>query len=148
MRSTDRRTGILLVLSLLAVVGCKTGSVGVRIGDLYPPRKTAEAPAPEVAKGPPPWAPAHGRRAKHKYRYYPNASVYQDTGRGIWFYYKDGKWEVGANLPVHIKIGSSGSVTVQMDTDSPFIYHKEVSKRYPPGLSKGKAKSKKSKRKG
>jgi hypothetical protein len=35
-----------------------------------------------------------------------------------------------------------------MDTDSPFIHHKDVSKRYPPGLSKGKGKSKKSKRKG
>jgi hypothetical protein len=40
---------------------------------------------PPVAKnGPPAHAPAHGYRAKHRYRYYPSCSVYFDIGRVLW----------------------------------------------------------------
>jgi hypothetical protein len=59
-----------------------------------------EDPAPVAVKNtPPPWAPAHGRRAKHLYRYYPSSQIYFDTGRGVYFFIKNGAWTVAASLP-------------------------------------------------
>jgi hypothetical protein len=103
---------------------------------------------PHAVKGPPPWAPAHGYRAKHKYRYYPSSRVYFDTGREIYFYYKNGDWHVGVSLPMGIRIDVNEFVTLEMESDKPYRYHSEVEKRYPPGKvkikkKKGKAKSKK-----
>jgi hypothetical protein len=78
---------------------------------------------PPVAKnGPPAHAPAHGYRAKHRYRYYPSCSVYFDIGRSVYFYL--------------------GSVEVEMDTDKPYLQHKYHKQKYPPGQLK-KKKSKK-----
>jgi hypothetical protein len=93
-------------------------------------------------KGPPAHAPAHGYRAKHQYRYYPSRSVYYDTGRKLYFYLKGNKWEVGASLPGHIRIGLGESVRIELDTDKPYIYHAEHVKKYPPGQMKQKNKKK------
>ena len=95
--------------------------------------------------GPPPWAPAHGYRAKHKYRYYPDHRVYYEGSRGVYFYYGDGQWRVSANLPIGIDIRFSDYVTLEMDTDKPYTYHSDVEARYPPGKAKGKAKGKEKK---
>jgi hypothetical protein len=96
-------------------------------------------------KGPPAHAPAHGYRAKHKYRYYPSRSVYYDTDRRIYFYLKGDNWEVGASLPNHIRIGLGDSVSIELDTDKPYIHHAEHVKKYPPGQIKKKNKHKKNK---
>ncbi|MDF1554315.1 MAG: hypothetical protein P1P84_14690 [Deferrisomatales bacterium] len=130
----------LLMLSIVALAfsGCLQTSVGVRVGDSAPSAHIPEAPPSSVAKGPPPWAPAHGRRAKHDYRYYPQAAVYRDDVRGLWFYYEDGKWTAGANLPVGIRIEVGAQVTVSMDTDTPYLHHDAVAERYPPGETKVK----------
>ena len=93
-------------------------------------------------KGPPAHAPAHGYRAKHRYRYYPSQSVYYDTGRRIYFYLKGDHWEVGASLPKHIRIGLGDSVSIELDTDKPYIHHAEHVKKYPPGQMKKKNKKK------
>ena len=93
-------------------------------------------------KGPPAHAPAHGYRAKHQYRYYPSCSVYYDTGRKLYFYLKGDKWEVGASLPSHIRIGIGESVSLELETDKPYIHHAEHVKKYPPGQMKEKHKKK------
>jgi hypothetical protein len=94
--------------------------------------------------GPPPHAPAHGYRAKHhyKYRYYPSRSVYFDTGRGLYFYLKGRNWEVGASLPSNLRVGLGDSVSIELDTDKPYIYHADHVKKYPPGKMKKKHKKK------
>jgi hypothetical protein len=92
--------------------------------------------------GPPPHAPAHGYRAKHKYRYYPSCSVYYDYGREIYFYIKGDHWEVGVSLPNHLRIGLGDSVSIELDTDKPYIHHVEHVKKYPPGHLKKKNKMK------
>ena len=138
MSSQRRPVLLLLTIATLAFAGCLQTSVGVRVGDPVPPTNHPEAPPPSVAKGPPPWAPAHGRRTKHAYRYYPQAEVYRDDSRGLWFYYEDGKWATGANLPVRIRIEVGDHVTVSMDTDTPYLHHKAVAERYPPGQTKAK----------
>ena len=95
--------------------------------------------------GPPPHAPAHGYRAKHQYRYYPSCSVYYDTGRRLYFYLKGDRWEVGASLPSRLRVRLGGSVSMELDTDKPYIHHAEHVKKYPPGQLKNKNKKKKDK---
>ena len=93
-------------------------------------------------QGPPAHAPAHGYRVKHKYRYYPSRSVYYDTGRGLYFYLNGNNWEVGASLPSSFRVGLGSSVSIELDTDKPYIHHAEHVKKYPPGKVKKKNKKK------
>jgi hypothetical protein len=89
-------------------------------------------------KGPPAHAPAHGYRAKHKYRYYPSNNVYHDTEKGLYFYLKGDNWEVGASLPALFRDGLGESVALELETDRPYLHHAEHVKQYPPKKSKGK----------
>ena len=93
-------------------------------------------------QGPPAHAPAYGYRAKHKYRYYPSNSVYYDSGRGIYFYLKGDNWEVGASLPISLRAELGESVSIELDTDKPYIYHSEHVRKYPPGQMKDKKEKK------
>ena len=97
--------------------------------------KATDSDQPKYAKnnkngGPPPHAPAHGYRAKHQYRYYPSSSVYYDTGRGLYFYLKGDNWEVGASLPGNFRVGLGDSVSIELDTDKPYLQHAEHVKKY------------------
>lgn len=119
------------------------GSISIKWGD------RSESDNPPVAKkhkkqGPPAHAPAHGYRAKHQYRYYPSESVYYDTRRGLYFYLKGSNWEVGASLPSSLRMGLGDYVSMELDTDKPYVHHKEHIKKFPAK----KAKKKKNGRKG
>ncbi len=141
-------------LSMVLAIGCFIISINFvvacapkRVKVVY--EKDANSEYPEAGqklehkkKGPPAHAPAHGYRAKHHYRYYPSRSVYYDTGRRLYFYIKGDNWEVGAALPHHIRVSLGDSVTIQLDTDKPYIYHSEHVKKYPPGQMKKKNKKK------
>ena len=87
--------------------------------------------------GPPAHAPAHGYRAKHQYRYYPSRKVYHDSDRGLYFYLKGDNWEIGALLPSHMRADLGESVTIELDTDKPYVHNASHVKRYPPKKSKG-----------
>ncbi len=81
--------------------------------------------------GPPPHAPAHGYRAKHKYRYYPCCDVYHDIGKGVYFYLRGENWEVGASLPTNLSSGGLGGyVSLELDTEKPYEQHAEHVKQY------------------
>lgn len=88
--------------------------------------------------GPPPHAPAHGYRAKYKYRYYPDTRVYHCAERGLYFWLKGDNWEVGASLPLNLKDNSIDYVSLEIDTDKPYIYHAEHQKKHPPKKFKKK----------
>jgi len=88
--------------------------------------------------GPPAHAPAHGYRAKHKYRYYPSCSVYYDTGRKLYFYLSGENWQVSASLPSQFGIELGGYVSLEIDNDRPYEYYKEHKAKYPPGQAKKK----------
>jgi hypothetical protein len=103
----------------------------------YPPRQMKNKKG-----GPPSHAPAYGYRAKHNYRYYPSCSVYYDTGRRLYFYLKGNRWEVGASLPSGLRGRLGGSVSIELDTDKPYVHHAEHVKKYPPGQLKNKKKKK------
>jgi hypothetical protein len=119
---------LLTISALVSVSGCTSGSGGVVIGPSGPPA--------ERGGGPPPWAPAHGYRAKHNYRYYPSLEIYYDTRRNLWFYYQRGGWRVEAELPAGIRVSGRDYVRLEMDADRPYRYHSQVVDRYPPGKAK------------
>lgn len=94
------------------------------------------------SKGPPPWAPAHGLRAKHRYRYYPSSSVYFDVKRAVYFFRSGDVWMEAHKLPPTIYLNVDYYVTLAMDADKPYKYHKKIVERYPHGLDKKKSKRK------
>lgn len=100
------------------------------------------SPDTELSSGPPPWAPAHGYRAKFTYRYYPSSFVYFNIEKGVYFYLSNGVWINSYSLPPTISIVPDGYVILKMDVDKPYTFHKYVVKRHPPGLKKKKIKGK------
>ncbi len=68
----------------------------------------------------------------YTYDYFPVESVYWDAHRRLWFYPWHGAWESAANLPVGIRIDVRNYVLVNMDTPTPYKYHAQVAKRFPP----------------
>jgi hypothetical protein len=134
------------IISMILTFGC----AGTKIKAKYEKKddsgySKAEPKHKHQKGGPPAHAPAHGYRAKHKYRYYPDCSVYHDTERGLYFYIKGDNWEVGASLPNNLQIGLGESVSLELDTDRPYTYHADHLKQYPPGKMK-KNKNKKNKK--
>jgi len=142
MHDKRRMVGFALVAvtSLILSVGCKGGKV------IIEDRPPGQYRGPAVKKGPPPWAPAHGHRAKYRYRYYPSSYVYFDVGRRLYFYYDAGTWQVAVSLPSRVQIDFNDYVTLEMGTDRPHEYHAEVVKRYPPGQQKKLEKGKQGKK--
>lgn len=125
---------ILLLWCLFFILSCQGTRVIIE-------NEPSPASSPSYKKGgPPPWAPAHGHRAKHKYRYYSSSRVYHHRERGAYFYYKDGQWRVSISLPSSIRIDVGDYVTLEMDTDKPYKWDREVIKKYPPGQRKKKHK--------
>lgn len=48
-------------------------------------------PTDVFSQGPPPWAPAHGYRAKTRHIYFPDQNMYYDIQRGNYIYFNNGK---------------------------------------------------------
>ena len=134
MNRKDYMSLSCLFLILLFFIGCQ----GTRItigNDRHP-----DHPVYYEKAAPPPWAPAHGYRAKHRYHYYPSSHVYHEREQGVWFYYRDGEWRVSVSLPSSIRIDMNDYIVLEMDEDRPYHYDHEVVKRYPPGQLKKKNK--------
>lgn len=88
--------------------------------------------ADAASASPPPWAPAHGYRAKQQYQYvyYPSRGVYYAPQRGVWFW-SDGKhWQVGAQLPIDLQGGVGGGVNIELDSEQPYQQNDEVVRQY------------------
>ncbi|RMD57504.1 MAG: hypothetical protein D6828_03610 [Nitrospirae bacterium] len=128
----QKRMLLIILLSTVFFIGCHRGEVVFSGG---------EPCCPSYEPGPPPWAPAHGYRAKYYYYYYPSAGVYYDVYRRLYFYYEDGRWRVSATLPTWIRLDVH-YVSLEMDTDKPYKFHSEVKKRYPPGHKKNRGRGK------
>lgn len=84
-----------------------------------------------VAGDPPPWAPAHGWRAKHHYVYYPSAEVYYSPESRLWFWFGGTGWQVGADLPLELHgYVRTGGINVGLDVDRPYLRNRYVVQRY------------------
>lgn len=70
---------------------------------------------------PPPWAPAHGQRAKqHRYIFYPQHEVYYAPASQLWFWLDGGNWRVGTSLPRRIVVAGMPGVSVILGTERPY----------------------------
>ena len=148
-----RLRGVFIGMVVFSMVGFLTssvfadGSFSFKWGkDTDTEQQQVENKSKSRKGGPPAHAPAHGYRAKHQYRYYPSNNVYKDTERGIYFYLKGDKWEVGASLPLPLREGLGESVSIELETDKPYIHHTEHVKQYPPKKPKIKKWAKKNKK--
>lgn len=91
---------------------------------------TLLTPAPALAD-PPPWAPAHGHRAKqYRYVYYPAYEVYYAPETQLWFWLDGGRWRTGISLPAGFVLGGVPGVTVVLDSRRPYDRHLHVVERY------------------
>jgi len=122
---------VLVLVTLTVIVGCgSSGGAGVKWGG----DKDVVNSEPRVAKkGPPPWAPAHGHRAKHRYLYFPECPAYYDTDRSVYFYLEGAKWVFSVSLPDRLSMRVDEHVVLEMDTDEPYTYYNDHKKKYPPG---------------
>lgn len=98
---------------------------------LVPAALAAILAAPPVLADPPPWAPAHGYRAKrHNYTYYPAYEVYYAPETRMWFWLDGGSWRAGVSLPGYLGFVSGGGVSVVLDAERPYERHTYVVERY------------------
>jgi len=142
--------GVMIAAALL-VPGCGRRRVAVRAGT--PPPVVVQPPpvvAPIPPPGPPAHAPAHGYRAKHVYQYYyyPSAYVYYCPQRGLYWYLRGDRWEVGVSLPDSVSVTVGDHVSLKTESDLPYVDFEAHKHAYPPGgkhkgqPQKGKGKQK------
>ncbi|MGQ0694038.1 MAG: hypothetical protein ACT4OL_00500 [Nitrospiraceae bacterium] len=126
---------LLTGMGALMLVGCATDGrspnvgVGVSVGGSAPPPVIVEAPR----GGPPVWVPAHGRRARkahYSYYYYPASGVYVNVSTGSYFYLNGGTWQVAMTLPSTVVLDRSNYVSLELDTDRPYLYYEEHKVKY------------------
>jgi hypothetical protein len=85
----------------------------------------------ERSGGPPPWAPAYGHRAQlNQYYYYPASGVYLNVATGTYYYMNGGSWQMGMSLPPTMIIDSGAYVSLQLDTDRPYLYYDQHRGQY------------------
>lgn len=80
---------------------------------------------------PPPWAPAHGYRAKqYRYVYYPSHEVYYAPATQLWFWMDGGNWRIGTSLPTGIVVAGVPGVSVVLGTERPYEANGYVVQRF------------------
>ena len=90
-------------------------------------------PTDVFSQGPPPWAPAHGYRAKTRHIYFPDQNMYYDIQKGVYIYFNNGKWAVSVRVPsifVGINLGRSTQIELDFYGDSPQRYNYSHKTKY------------------
>ena len=121
---------IIIFVFFFAVSGFADSSSSVKIAKDVERKNFQIIERSKHHNGPPAHAPAHGYRAKYQYHYYPHYKVYYDAARGVYFYLKGEKWEVGISLPSHLKSDLGEYVSLELDTDRPYLFNEEHNKKY------------------
>ena len=68
--------------------------------------------------------------APRRYEYYPDARVYFDPARQLYFFMEANRWAAKAFLPPQIKVRVGPPVIVDLDTERPYEYDDEVRQKY------------------
>lgn len=90
-------------------------------------------PTDVFSQGPPPWAPAHGYRAKTRHIYFPDQNMYYDIQKGVYIYFNNGKWAVSVKVPslfIGINLGRSTQIELDFYGDSPQRYNYSHKTKY------------------
>jgi len=117
-------------LFMVSLNACSVNRGGIHVGDRRP----------VVKHGPPPHAPAHGYIAKHMYYYYPEAYVYFDISRQVYFFLEGDRWRMSVSLPHSVYVRLGDHVAIEMNSDKPYTQFHSHKKKYPPGQLKKKKK--------
>ncbi len=87
-------------------------------------------------KDPPPWAPAHGKRAKVRYYYIPDLEVYYDLVTGRFAYWGGSGWLFSVSLPARyssFNLYKGNIVVMDFTGTNPWHNHKSYKVKYPKG---------------
>ena len=90
-------------------------------------------PADVFSQGPPPWAPAHGYRAKTRHIYFPNQNMYYDIQKSNYIYFSNEKWSISTRVPsifVGINLGKSTQIQLDYYGSYPQYYNKDHKIKY------------------
>jgi hypothetical protein len=85
--------------------------------------------------GPPPWAPAHGYRAKTRHIYFPEYNFYFDLERRVYIHLQAGRWTISVDLPTrlgNLNLRNASKFELELDIDNPQIYNADHQLRYRP----------------
>lgn len=85
--------------------------------------------------GPPPWAPAHGFRAKTRYVYFPEYNFYFDLEKKVYIHFQAGRWSVSVELPSrlgNLNLRNASKFELDLDIDNPQIYNADHQMRFRP----------------
>jgi hypothetical protein len=83
--------------------------------------------------GPPPWAPAHGYRAKTRHVYFPGHNFYYDVQKGVYIYLSGGQWLIRPALPTmyaSVNLREASWVELDLNTDAPHKFNGEHKGKY------------------
>jgi hypothetical protein len=83
--------------------------------------------------GPPPWAPAHGYRAKTRYVFFRDYAVYYDHQEGVYISLAGRNWQVSASLPVNLKgvdLNAAVKIDLEAEGDNPQYQYNEHKQKY------------------
>ena len=86
------------------------------------------------AGGPPPWAPAHGYRAKTRYVYFKDYDVYYDHERSVYISLAGRDWQISAQLPMNLRgvdLQAAVKIDLDLDGDDPQRSHADHKQKYP-----------------
>jgi len=86
-------------------------------------------------QGPPPWAPAHGFRAKTRFVYFPEYNFYFDLEKKVYIHFQAGKWSVSIELPSrlgNLNLRNASKFELDLDIDNPQIYNADHQMRFRP----------------
>lgn len=75
--------------------------------------------------GPPPWAPAHGYRAK-QHAYFPDYYTFYDANRNGYVFWQDNGWTFSPNIPSFLNGVNLGTSRLQILNDVPLTTHPEA----------------------
>jgi hypothetical protein len=75
---------------------------------------------------------------QHHYAFV-DCSVYHEAERNLYFYSKGENWQVSASLPVDLEVNLGEHVSIDLDTDRPYLYNDDHRKKYPPGKKQKKS---------
>lgn len=68
----------------------------------------------------------------YDYYYYPGVSVYYQFSTGFYFYFSNNRWIRSKVLPPHIHLDAWDRVTIRVESDKPYLKHKEHVLKYQP----------------
>ena len=125
------------VIFLLFIVSTDIYAQGKSNQKSNAPKKEVPAKGKsDVSKkpGPPPWAPAHGYRAKTRYVYFKDYDVYYDHTRGVYISISGGKWVLTTQLPrilARVDLVKAARIDLDFDGNEPQREHAIHKKKYP-----------------